>query len=811
MTAQKAGALKIDVLPPSPTKTLSPAELAKLEHAFATDPASEAYKPLAEAYLGMGRYMEAMVVCKKGVKAHPNTADPRVLLARVYADQGKDKKALEELAGALQLVPNDKAVLRMTGALQLKTGETEAGKANLLKAYQADPNDADTKALLQQHNIDVSALRAAPPPPAGPVAGGPPVLHPVQPGSAAPSRGAPRQGPPVLTPAAPPPGAPIDARPTNGGAGTQRPVTRPNIPRTQTGPVRTAQRPRYEPQDDIDESPSDYYRRPRSASASRSKFVFLALLIVGSLGLGGYLFFGQRAAERNKQIARQLKLAYEHFQADSYDSYQKACAEAEKVLEFDDDNAQAHGYLAYAYAIRWGEHGGGDAARTKAEEHLAAAKKDKAPNSYLYAAEALVKTYSGKGPEALSELQQRVAAFDAQGKKSSLLYLTLGIIQMNAGDLEHAKESLDTAQALAGSDPRVYAARGALFRRRGQDNDAWKEFDNALKFRPDHPESRLAKSLLILDQDEPSYLPAARMLKQLLEAQPPPSPRQLATAHLARALLVSRLSSDLPLYTKAEYRKQLTDETGVGTDKSKNNAEVQNEEDAGFRLDPKNPELFLIKGKRLLWENNIDGAAAEIRRAIQLDSSRAHFHVELARTLMKKDGGEKEAESALKKALEMNPGSPKLQAMLGHVYMRQNKLDDAMREYEKAVADPKAKNPEARLSMGRIQREKRQLDNAIASFERAAQEYLGQSYKIATSYNELGRTFELKGDRNKAQEAFEKALNADPSYEDAYCSYAKFLSVDPKNRAKVKAFAEEYLKRAPKSGECVADAQRLAN
>ena len=86
-------------MPPTTTKTLSPAELAKLEHAFATDPASEAYRPLAEAYLGMGRFMEAMVVCKKGVKAHPALPDPRVLLARVYAEQGKDKKALEELTG----------------------------------------------------------------------------------------------------------------------------------------------------------------------------------------------------------------------------------------------------------------------------------------------------------------------------------------------------------------------------------------------------------------------------------------------------------------------------------------------------------------------------------------------------------------------------------------------------------------------------------------------------------------------------------------------------------------------------------------
>src|SRR5919107_1665531 len=120
----------------TPAKTLSPAELAKLEHAFATDPASDAYKALAEAYLGMGRFMEAMVVCKKGVKAHPSAADPRLLLARVYAEQGKDKKALEELQSALQVAPSDKNVLRMTGSLQLKNGETEAGKANLLKAFE---------------------------------------------------------------------------------------------------------------------------------------------------------------------------------------------------------------------------------------------------------------------------------------------------------------------------------------------------------------------------------------------------------------------------------------------------------------------------------------------------------------------------------------------------------------------------------------------------------------------------------------------------------------------------------------------------
>ena len=82
-------------------KTPTPAELASLEHAFAADPGSEAWRPLTDAYLAMGRFMEAMVVAKKGVRAHPSDVTARLALARVYAEQGKDRKALEEVQGAL--------------------------------------------------------------------------------------------------------------------------------------------------------------------------------------------------------------------------------------------------------------------------------------------------------------------------------------------------------------------------------------------------------------------------------------------------------------------------------------------------------------------------------------------------------------------------------------------------------------------------------------------------------------------------------------------------------------------------------------
>src|SRR5512147_3069397 len=136
-----------------PVKPLSPAELSALEHAFASDPTSDAYRPLTEAYLGASRFMEAMVVCKKGVKAHPDDPGARVLLARVYADQGKDRKALEELSAVLAAYPTFAAANRMAGELHMKVGEKEQGESALRRAADAAPNDPEVREALARHGV----------------------------------------------------------------------------------------------------------------------------------------------------------------------------------------------------------------------------------------------------------------------------------------------------------------------------------------------------------------------------------------------------------------------------------------------------------------------------------------------------------------------------------------------------------------------------------------------------------------------------------------------------------------------------------
>src|SRR6516165_3657623 len=735
----------------TPAKTLSPQELAKLESAFNSDPGSDAYRPLAEAYLAAGRFMEAMVVCKKGVKAHPNRPDPRLLLARVYAEQGKDKKALDELQGALGVAPTDRTVLRAMADVQMHSGDAASGKATLQKVWDLDPKDPETTASFARWKVEPPK----PPPPPEP----PPAA--VAPGT---TRGAlPRLS--EMPPGAVPPSA-ARTRSVNG-----MPVQRA------AAAARVA-----EVEDD------DHLPPPAAKKGHATRFVITA--VAGVLIIGGWYGYGQWKAARDIKLKKCLKEASEQLRHDSFASYKKATDAATAALDIDPTSALAHGYLAYAYAIRWGEHGDGDDARRFAEEHLAAVRRSGDQDSrFADAAEALLAAYAGKETEALASLESKVKALDEKGQTSAFLNLTQGIIQMQLGDLEKARDSLEKAQQAAPSDPRVYSALGTLHRRRGDARAADQNYGFALRYERDHPESLLGRALLALDSDNALSFPAAAVnLKKLLDADPPPSPRQLAVAHLARALLVIRVQAAIA-GVPPDVARKLADATGVPPDRSSATALATKEDEEGFALDRNNPELHLLRGKRLLVEGQTDAAVREMREAVKADPSRAQAYVDLARALMQKPEGATAAQEALVTAIRTMGESPRLMVMLGQVYYRQGRLDDAIAQYGKALADPKAKNPEARLQLGIVYREKKDYPKSVDQLIRASQEFIGQGSRIADALTELGRTYDAQGDRTRADEAFRRALDTDPQGADGYFFYARFLGQDRRTRERARITA----------------------
>ena len=108
-------------------------------------------------------------------------------------------------------------------------------------------------------------------------------------------------------------------------------------------------------------------------------------------------------------------------------------------------------------------------------------------------------------------------------------------------------------------------------------------------------------------------------------------------------------------------------------------AAAAKEDEEGFALDRANPELHLLKGKRLLIEGQTDAAVREMREAVKADPSRAQAYVDLARALMQKPEGATAAQEALITAIRTMGESPRLMVMLGQVYFREGRLDDAAR------------------------------------------------------------------------------------------------------------------------------------
>ncbi|MBM4379633.1 MAG: tetratricopeptide repeat protein [Deltaproteobacteria bacterium] len=569
-------------------------------------------------------------------------------------------------------------------------------------------------------------------------------------------------------------------------------------------PRAAAQAPPPAPRVEAWSEPAPVREAPRARRSSPA--VFFGLLLVFGGAVSAYWVLGQRSAREKREVKKLLDQASEHLRHDAYDAYVGACKAAEEALDIRPDSGVAHGYLAYAWAIRWGEHGGGDEARNQAEEHLEAARQSGEESSYLYAAEALFAAWSGKGGEARGTLEERVKAFDAQGRASATLYLTLGLVQLRAGDLARAKESLDRAQVLAPSDARVYAALANLYRRRGQDAQATQNFAYALRYEPGHPESVLGWTLLELDKDAPDYARVAATLKRLLEQQPPPSPRQLAGAHLARALLVGRVSGELS-GLKPEAAKALAEATGVARDAAKAAVDVQSEEQAGFDADKGNPELRLVKAKRLRFAKDVDGAVAELREAIAADPTRAQFHVELALALREKQGGEQEVVDALNTALQAMGDSPRLTVLLGDTLRRQGKLDEAVAQYEQALAGP-GKNPDARLSLGVAHRMKKDTAKSLETLDKAAQEFVGNDVKVAECQLETARTHEAVEDMPRADAAYQKALTTDPNLADGYYWYGRFLMKDKKMQGKGRDLFQKYLEMEPR-GRYVAEAEKF--
>ena len=124
------------------------------------------------------------------------------------------------------------------------------------------------------------------------------------------------------------------------------------------------------------------------------------------------------------------------------------------------------------------------------------------------------------------------------------------------------------------------------------------------------------------------------------------------------------------------------------------------------------------------------------------------------------------AEEALNKALELSPGNPQAESLLGWAQMLQDKFDDALLNFQKVLIH-EPQNALARINVGYICLKKRIFGEAIEHLSRAIR--LGNDKK-ATLYAHfyLGLVYLERDMYEDAQTFFRKAIVLGPNMIEAY-------------------------------------------
>jgi adenylate cyclase len=195
-----------------------------------------------------------------------------------------------------------------------------------------------------------------------------------------------------------------------------------------------------------------------------------------------------------------------------------------------------------------------------------------------------------------------------------------------------------------------------------------------------------------------------------------------------------------------------------------------------LQLDPKVAEAHVALGKLNFFHMDLAESMREYQRAIELKPNYATAHQWLGNDSLISLARFDEAIAEGKRAVELDPLSPIINADLGITLYLARRYDDAIEQLRKTLAiDPTFFY--AHYNLGTALQLKGDLAGAIAEYEKA-KELSYDSYVLAL----LGAAKGMAGDKNAAEQAL-KDLAAQNQEPDEYSRALLFLSVKNKEEA----------------------------
>lgn len=736
-----------------------PVNLTELEIAFARDPSSEAFLPLCEAYLAQKRFMEAMVLGKKAVKARPEDKSRRLLLARVYEEQGKLPKAMDELTTALSSEGGPRSLLHTAmGRLQQKSGNNDAAITSFKSAVDDDDNPEAVAALAA---LGVEYRKAAAPvAPAAPAAGVRPAARPDGANSSAlpalagevPAGSGIRPPLEVRSSVLPPVGSG-----QGGASGLPAERTYSQAPGTSRPPSR---RPRPRPaltEAELGIAPTEEPKHGLSKT--------LALAAGGAIMLGVLVAGMTIHRSRTEALARLSKPAREQLANDSLVSLRRSEKNFKEMLDISGSQPLALASSAYIKAILVTQYG--LASEKDALEKLQDKAESKAKKTSLtYVTKAMLETAEGNPEKALETL----ASTREKLGENPALQIALGDAYVAMGKLEEAGRAYQSARERGARDARALWASAEFHRMLGKKSDAMNYYDSALRLASDHVPARLGRVFMRLRGGGAADLQAAQTdLSRLAELTDGLGPRYSAFLQVAR-LDYKRQSGEqedvikdlLELVKTLDHHPDLTMALARAyTDAGKHAEAIKVLREALL----KQPANFAMR-TALIRANSASGKHADAEKEVAeaqkiLGENNLDLAIELG-VVRREKRDFRGALGAFKKAHEISKGHPRILLEQARTFMEVKKLPEALTILRKAIEGS---------------------DGLPASFQ-------------AEVFCTTAATLLAQKNAALALDSAEQALKVDPSYMEGW--YWKGMALREKNKDEARAAFQHYLDKLPK-------------
>lgn len=122
--------------------------ITKCERILQSDPNSQIFAALAEAYRKHGDLEKAFHVCQNGLRVHPSYGAAHVVMAKINMDRGLYDWAETEINKAIEIEGTNRAVELLLAEVHIYRGEFNAAVKLLRKLHQGDPSNDQIKKLL---------------------------------------------------------------------------------------------------------------------------------------------------------------------------------------------------------------------------------------------------------------------------------------------------------------------------------------------------------------------------------------------------------------------------------------------------------------------------------------------------------------------------------------------------------------------------------------------------------------------------------------------------------------------------------------